>query len=116
MLKTDQTKLSKGTIRSPVDGVVLMRKVEPGQAVVEAMTIPVLFMLAEDLARMELRVKVDEADVGTVKLGQPASFAVAAWPGRNFPAAIQRVGLGSTITDNVATYKTVLTWATTTWP
>jgi len=92
VLKTDQTKLSKGTIRSPVDGVVLMRKIEPGQAVVEAMTIRVLFTLAEDLARMELRVKVDEADVGTVKLGQPASFAVAAWPGRNFPAAIQRVG------------------------
>ena len=111
VLKTDQTNLSKGTIRSPVDGVVLTRKVEPGQSVVAAMTIPVLFTLAEDLARMELQVKVDEADVGTVKLGQPASFTVAAWPGRNFPATIQRVGLGSTITDNVVTYKTVLTVA-----
>lgn len=109
VLKTDQTNLSKGTIRSPVDGVVLTRKVEPGQSVVAAMTIPVLFTLAEDLARMELQVKVDEADVGTVKLGQPASFTVSAWPGRNFPATIERVGLGSTITDNVVTYKTVLT-------
>lgn len=79
VLKTDQTKLSKGTIRSPVDGVVLMRKIEPGQSVVAAMTIPVLFMLAEDLARMELRVKVDETDVGTVKLGQPASRPVLPW-------------------------------------
>ncbi len=109
VLKTDETNLSKGTIRSPVDGVVLTRKVEPGQSVVAAMTIPVLFTLAEDLARMELQVKVDEADVGTVKLGQSASFTVSAWPGRNFPATIERVGLGSTITDNVVTYKTVLT-------
>jgi len=111
VLKTDETNLAKGTIRSPVDGVVLTRKVDPGQTVVAAMTIPVLFTLAEDLARMELQIKVDEADVGTVRIGQPASFTVAAWPGRNFPATIQRVGLGSTITDNVVTYKTVLTVA-----
>lgn len=108
-LKTDETNLSKGTIRSPVDGVVLSRKVEPGQTVVAAMTIPVLFTIAEDLTAMELQVKVDEADVANVKLGQPASFTVSAWPGRTFPAAIRRVGLGSTITDNVVTYKTVLT-------
>ena len=107
-LKTDETNLAKGTIRSPVDGVVLTRKVEPGQTVVATMTIPVLFTLAEDLTTMELQVKVDEADVGAVKLGQPASFTVSAWPGRHFPATIQRVGLGSTITDNVVTYKTVL--------
>ncbi|MFA6312936.1 MAG: efflux RND transporter periplasmic adaptor subunit [Sterolibacterium sp.] len=108
-MKTDETNLSKGTIRSPVDGVVLARKVEPGQSVVAAMTIPVLFTLAEDLTAMELQVKVDEADVSSVKLGQPASFTVSAWPGRSFPAAIRRVGIGSTITDNVVTYKTVLT-------
>jgi HlyD family secretion protein len=72
------------------------------------MTTPVLFSIAEDLTKMELQVKVDEADVGTVKLGQAASFTVSAWPGRTFPATIQRVGLGSTITDNVVTYKTVL--------
>jgi HlyD family secretion protein len=107
-LKTDETNLAKGTIRSPVDGVVLSRKIEPGQSVVATMTIPVLFTLAEDLTKMELQVKVDEADVGNVKVGQPATFTVSAWPGRNFPASIQRVGLGSTITDNVVTYKTVL--------
>ncbi|MGE5471660.1 MAG: efflux RND transporter periplasmic adaptor subunit [Bacteroidota bacterium] len=108
VLKTDETNLGKGTIRAPVDGVVLTRKVEPGQTVVAAMTIPVLFTLAEDLSRMELQVKVDEADVANVKLGQPATFTVSAWPGRKFPATIQRVGLGSTTTDNVVTYKTVL--------
>jgi HlyD family secretion protein len=108
VLKTDETNLGKGTIRSPVDGVVLTRKVEPGQTVVAAMTIPVLFTLAEDLSHMELQVKVDEADVANVKLGQPANFTVSAWPGRKFPATIQRVGIGSTTTDNVVTYKTVL--------
>lgn len=107
-LKTDETNIGKAVIRSPINGVVLARKVEPGQTVVAAMTTPVLFTIAEDLTKMELQVKVDEADVGTVKLGQSANFTVSAWSGRTFPATIQRVGLGSTITDNVVTYKTVL--------
>lgn len=109
VLKTDATNLTKGTIRSPVNGVVLSRKVEPGQTVAASMSTPVLFTLAEDLKTMELQVKVDEADVGNVKLKQKASFTVAAWPGRKFIAKIQRVGIGSTVTDNVVTYKTVLT-------
>ncbi len=108
VLTSDETSLGKATIRSPVDGVVLTRKVEPGQSVAATMTVPVLFTLAQDLTRMELQVKVDEADVGTVKLGQPATFTVAAWPGRQFPATLKRVGLGSTLTDNVVTYKTIL--------
>lgn len=107
-LKTDETNVFKATIRSPVDGVVLTRKVEPGQTVVAAMTIPVLFTIAQDLTQMELQVKVDEADVASVKLGQPATFTVSSWPGRKFPATIKRVGIGSTTTDNVVTYKTVL--------
>jgi HlyD family secretion protein len=110
-LKSDATNIEKAVIRSPINGVVLTRKVEPGQTVAAAMTTPVLFVIAEDLTKMELQVKVDEADVGTVKLGQPASFTVSAWTGRSFPAVIQRVGLGSTITDNVVTYKTVLSVA-----
>lgn len=107
-LKSDETSVEKSVIRSPINGVVLARKVEPGQTVVAAMTAPVLFSIADDLTKMELQVKVDEADVGSVKLGQPASFTVSAWPGRAFPATIQRVGIGSTITDNVVTYKTIL--------
>jgi HlyD family secretion protein len=107
-LKTDQTNLTKADIRSPVDGVVLTRKVEPGNTVVAAMASPVLFVVANDLTRMQLEVKVDEADVASVRVGQPASFTVSAWPGRSFPAAIRRVGLGATTTDNVVTYKTVL--------
>lgn len=107
-LKSDETNLSKATIRSPVDGVVLTRKVEPGQTVVAAMSTPVLFVIAEDLTQMELQVKVDEADVANVKIGQPASFTVSAWPGRKFPATIQRIGMGASTTDNVVTYKTTL--------
>lgn len=107
-LKTDTTNLGKSTIRSPVDGVVLTRNVEPGQTVVASMSTPVLFTIAEDLTNMELQVQVDEADVGHVRVGQTATFTVAAWPSRNFPAEIQRVGIGSTITDNVVTYKTIL--------
>lgn len=110
-LKSDETNIAKATIRSPINGYVLARKVEPGQTVVAAMSTPVLFSIAEDLTRMELQVKVDEADVGSVKLGQPASFTVAAWVGRSFPATLKRVGIGSTITDNVVTYKTILTVA-----
>jgi len=107
-LKSDETNIEKAVIRAPINGVVLARKVEPGQTVVAAMTAPVLFSIAEDLTKMELQVKVDEADVGSVQLGQAASFTVSAWPGRTFPATIQRVGIGSTITDNVVTYKTIL--------
>ena len=66
-LKTDETNLGKAIIRSPVNGVVLTRKVEPGQTVAAQMTTPVLFVLAEDLSKMELQVKVDEADVGNVR-------------------------------------------------
>lgn len=107
-LQTDETNIQKASIRSPINGVVLTRKVEPGQTVAAQMTTPVLYTIAEDLTQMELQVKVDEADVSSVQLGQPASFTVSAWPGRSFPATIRRVGLGSTTTDNVVTYKTVL--------
>jgi HlyD family secretion protein len=64
--------------------------------------------VAEDLAKLRLWVYVDEADVGSVKTGQDATFTVSAYPTRNFPARITRVGFGSTITDNVVTYLTYL--------
>ena len=67
-----------------------------------------LFTVAEDLARLRLWVYVDEADVGSVKVGQKATFTVSAYPSRPFPAQITRVGFGSTITDNVVTYLTYL--------
>lgn len=107
-LQSDETNLAKANIRSPIDGVVLTRKVEPGQTVAASFQAPVLFTLAEDLAKMELQVDVDEADVGQVKAGQKASFSVDAWPGRRYDAVITRVGFGSQVKDGVVSYLTVL--------
>ncbi|WP_374476311.1 efflux RND transporter periplasmic adaptor subunit [Zoogloea sp.] len=107
-LSTFEISLSKATIHSPIDGIVLTRKVEPGQTVAAAMTAPVLFTLAEDLRRMELQVDVDEADVGKVKEGQDARFHVDAWPGQYFPARVTRVGWGSQTKDQVVSYLTIL--------
>jgi HlyD family secretion protein len=107
-LKSDRTNLAKASIVSPIDGVVLARKVEPGQTVAASLSAPVLFKLAEDLAKMELQVKVDEADVGKVREGQGASFTVDAWPGRKYTARITRVNFGSITTDQVVSYETTL--------
>ncbi len=107
-LSSDETNLSKASIRSPINGVVLLRKVEPGQTVAASLQAPVLFTLAEDLAKMELQVNVDEADVGQVRVGQKATFSVDAYPSRKYPADITRVGYGSQTTDGVVSYLTVL--------
>ena len=106
-LSTDVTNLSKASIRSPIDGVVLTRTVEPGNAVAASLQAVTLFTLAEDLTRLRLDVNVDEADVGSVKLDQKASFTVSAYPTRRYPAKVTRVSFGSTKTDNVVTY---ITW------
>lgn len=107
-LATDETNRAKASIRSPTDGVVLTRSVDPGNAVAASLQAVTLFTVAEDLRQMRLQVNVDEADVGRVKVGQPASFTVSAFPSRRFPAKITRVAFGSTITDNVVTYQTLL--------
>jgi len=106
-LSTDETNLSKASIRSPIDGVVLTRTVEPGNAVAASLQAVTLFTVAEDLTRLRLDVSVDEADVGSVKVGQDASFTVSAYPSRRYPAQVTRVSFGSTKTDNVVTY---ITW------
>lgn len=112
-LSSDTTNLRKATIRSPVTGVVLSRQIEPGQTVAATFNTPTLFTIAEDLSAMELEVKVDEADVGQVKQGQSARFAVDAWPGRTFTALIKRVDVGSNATttssSTVISYNAVLT-------
>jgi HlyD family secretion protein len=82
--------------------------VEPGYAVAASLQAVTLFTLAEDLSQLRLSVNVDEADVGQVKSGQNARFTVAAQPGRQYPASVTRVAYGSTITDNVVTYTTLL--------
>lgn len=107
-LKADEADLGKAVIRSPIDGIVLTRSIEPGQTVAASLSAPVLFTLAEDLTRMELLVGVDEADVGSVKAGQEATFTVGAYPNRQFKSVLTQVRFGSTTSSNVVTYKTVL--------
>jgi HlyD family secretion protein len=105
---TDETNLSKASIRSPIDGVILTRSVDPGNAVAASLQAVTLFTVAGDLAKLRLQVNVDEADVGSVKVGQKARFTVSAYPSRKYPATITRVAYGSTTTDNVVTYVTYL--------
>jgi len=94
------TNRDRAVIRSPVSGVVLARQVEPGQTVAASFNTPTLFVIAEDLSLMQLRVAIDEADVGQVKAGQKATFTVDAYPGRRFPATVERIALAS---NNTAT-------------
>ena len=107
-LRTAETNLGKAHIRSPISGVVLARSVDPGQAVAASLQAVTLFKLAEDLSKMELKVDVDEADVGQVKAGQKAIFTVDAWPNRSFEAVITRVGYNATDDNGVISYPAVL--------
>jgi len=107
-LDADRTALGKALIRSPIDGVVLQRQVEPGQTVAASLQTPVLFVLAENLAQAELHVAVDEADVGQVREGQAAVFSVDAYPQRSFPATISQVRFAPQTVEGVVTYETVL--------
>ncbi len=107
-LSSDQINLSKASIRSPINGVVLKRSVEPGQTVAASLQVATLFTIAEDLRKMELEVDVDEADVGRVADGQAATFSVDAYPDRTYTATVTRVAYGATTTTDVVSYATVL--------
>lgn len=108
-LSLDETNLAKASIHSPINGVVLSRNVDPGQTVATSFQAPVLFSIAEDLKQMEIQVDVDEADVGNVKEGDRATFAVDAYPDRTFKAEIRQLRFGSEVVQGVVTYKAVLT-------
>jgi len=108
-LRSAETNLAKASVRSPIDGIVLSREIEPGQTVAASFQAPTLFTLAEDLAAMRLEVDVDEADVGTIRDNQTATFTVDAYPSRQYPARITRVGYGSQTKEGVVFYKAVLT-------
>jgi len=102
VLSSSITNRDRAVIRSPVSGVVLARQVEPGQTVAASFSTPTMFVLAEDLSAMQLRVNVDEADVGQIRPGQKATFTVDAYPGRAFPASVERIDLASTNTATTA--------------
>lgn len=107
-VQINEANLVKASIRSPINGVVLTRSVDPGSTVASSLSAPVLFSIAEDLKKMELRVDVDEADVGKVRASQSATFGVDAFPDRKFPATIRDVRYASETTQGVVTYKAVL--------
>lgn len=107
-LEANETNLAKAEIRSPIDGLVLQRQIEPGQTVAASLQAPVLFTLAEDLAHMELHVAIDEADVGKIVEGQNAKFTVDAYPERHFAANITQVRFAPQTIEGVVTYETVL--------
>ncbi len=91
-------------IKSPVDGVVIDRRVNVGQTVNSSMNAPSLFLIAKDLRKMQVWVSVNEADIGQIKTGQKASFTVDAFPDMEFGGVVQKVRLNATMSQNVVTY------------
>ena len=106
--RTARLNVGRSEIRSPVDGVVLTRTVEPGQTVAASLQAPELFKLAEDLSKMKIELAVDEADIGQVRVGQRATFTVDAFPDRRFNGEVSQVRLSATTTNNVVTYPVVI--------
>ncbi|MEZ5667069.1 MAG: efflux RND transporter periplasmic adaptor subunit [Alphaproteobacteria bacterium] len=107
-LELDIANRGKAVIRSPIDGLVISRAVEVGQTVVASLQAPVLFTLAEDLAKMELHLDVDEADIGQVLEGQSATFGVDAYPNRRFDATLTSVRFAPQTIQGVVTYEALL--------
>src|SRR5262245_47064428 len=107
-LKSAKTSLGKAIIRSPIDGIVLARTVEVGQTVTAGFQTPVLFTLARALNQMQLEIDVDEADVGTVREGLPATFVVDAFPKRVFHSKLLKLGNLPKAGTTVVTYQATL--------
>lgn len=107
-LEAQKAVLSKATIISPINGIVLDRSVDAGQIVAASLSAPELFTIAEDLAQMELQVDVAEADIGRIAVGDKASFTVDAYDNQTFPAEISMVRYASDSTDGLVTYKAIL--------
>jgi len=102
------TNLSYATITAPINGVVLDKKVEEGQTVASAMTTPTLFIIAKNLTDMRVIAKIDEADIGGVKVGQRVSFTVDAYPDDVFKGKVTQVRQEATTESNVVTYEVVI--------
>jgi HlyD family secretion protein len=104
VLRQDQVNLGYCTIRSPVQGTILDRRVTLGQTVQAAFNTPSLFLIAKDLRRMKVWASVNEADVSQVRIGQPVRFGVDAYPNESFPGTVGRIRLNATNTQNVVVY------------
>jgi len=103
-LNTARINLDYCTIKSPVNGVVIDRRVNIGQTVVSSLSAPSLFLIASDLKHIQVWLSVNEADIGSISRGQPVTFTVDAYPGRVFHGHVDQVRLNATMTQNVVTY------------
>jgi HlyD family secretion protein len=103
-LTSDNVNLDFATIVSPVDGVVVSRNVDVGQTVAASLSAPTLFVIANDLTKIQVQASVPEADVGKIHEKQPARFGVDAHPDRVFEGVVSQVRLASTTVQNVVTY------------
>jgi HlyD family secretion protein len=99
-----KTKLDHTLVRSPIEGVVITRNVDPGQTVAATLQSPVLFTVAADLRKMRVIAAVDEADVGEVREGQTVSFTVSAYPTRTFSGVVTQVRNSPQLIQDVVTY------------
>lgn len=103
--------LGRTEIRSPVNGVVVKRSVEPGQTVAASLQAPELFVIARNLSDMQVETSIDEADVGRVQVGQKAEFTVDAFPGRHFEGEVRQVRKAAQVVSNVVTYTVIVSAA-----
>lgn len=108
-VKNTQVNINRAVITSPVDGVVLTRKIDPGQTVAASFSAPELFTIAEDLSKMQIELAVDESDIGQVRVGQNVSFTADAFPDRQFKGVVKQVRMAATTTNNVVTYPVIVT-------
>lgn len=107
-LEAAELDLTYTVIRSPIDGIVVSRLVEVGQRVNASMSIPVIFMIAQDLTKMQVDANVSEADIGGVTEGKEATFTVDAYPGERFQGRIRQVRSAPINVQNVVTYDVVV--------
>lgn len=108
-LDHDRINLAYTVIRSPVSGVVVSRQVDVGQTVAASFQTPTLFTIAQDLSKMQIDSSYAEADVGSIRVGQPVVFRVDAYPERSFKGVVRQVRLNPTTQQNVVTYDVVVT-------
>ncbi|MBN2090746.1 efflux RND transporter periplasmic adaptor subunit [candidate division KSB1 bacterium] len=107
-LERAQRNLKYAFIHSPINGTVIQRNVEEGQTVAASLQAPVLFIIAEDLSKMEIHAQVDESDIGMIKAGQRVTFSVQAYPDKIFNGSVRQVRLQPTTVQNVVNYTVVV--------
>jgi HlyD family secretion protein len=106
-----RTNLLYTVIRSPIDGIVVARNVDVGQTVAASLQAPTIFTIAQDLTKMRVYAKVDESDVGRIKMGQGVTFKVDAFPKELFRGVVSQVRMSPTTVQNVVTYDAIIEFA-----